>query len=86
MLVEFKGLTVKELSYKDSEWDKDIYLKVSYNGTDYDFCVENYLCGPDTDVYKAVQALEAGDVIDVEGFLYWYNGVNTHITSISVAK
>ena len=25
---------------------------------------------------------KAGDVVDVEGFLYWYNGVNTHITSV----
>lgn len=82
----FKGMTVESISYKDSEWDKDIYLTVSYNGASYDFCVENYLCGPDTDVYKAVAALNAGDVIDVEGFVYWYEGVNTHITAVSAAK
>ena len=32
-----------------------------------------------------VEALKAGDVIDVTGFLYWYNGPNTHITAIAPA-
>ncbi|MBQ2767331.1 MAG: hypothetical protein IJF49_04545 [Clostridia bacterium] len=85
-LASFKGLTVESISYKDSEWDKDIYLGVSYNGASYSFCVENYLCGPDTDVYKAVAALQVGDVIDVEGFAYWYEGINTHITGVSAAE
>lgn len=84
--VSFKGLTVESISYKDSEWDKDIYLTVSLNGTNYEFCVENYLTGPDTDVYKAVAALKVGDVVDVEGFLYWYQGVNTHITGVTAAQ
>ena len=82
-LLLFKGMTVVSIAYKDSEWDKDIYLTVSYNGTNYDFCVENYLCGPDTDVYKAVQGLAEGDVIDVVGFAYWYEGINTHITGVT---
>lgn len=86
MFVEFKGLTVDSIEYQEGVPGKDIYVNVSLNGNAYSFCVEQYLTGPDTDVYKAVQALEAGDVIDVEGFLYWYNGVNTHITSVSVAK
>lgn len=85
-LASFKGLTVESISYKDSEWDKDIYLGVSYNGASYSFCVENYLCGPDTDVYQAVAALQVGDVIDVEGFAYWYEGINTHITGVSAAE
>ena len=76
-------MTVVSLSYKDSEWDPDIYLTVSYNGAEYSFCVENYLNGPDTEVYKTVAALQAGDVIDVEGFAYWYEGINTHITAVT---
>ena len=40
----------------------------------------------DTDVYKAVKNLKVGDTIDLEGFLYWYNGVNPHITSVKVVK
>ncbi|MBR5529317.1 MAG: hypothetical protein IKU57_02460 [Oscillospiraceae bacterium] len=84
--VLFKGMTFKSLSYKDDEYDKDIYVTLEKDGAEYSFCVENYLTGPDTDVYKAVAALEAGAVIDIEGFLYWYEGVNTHITAIAVAE
>ena len=51
----------------------------------YDFCVEFYLCGKDTDVYKAVEALQVGDVVDLVGFLYWYNGANPHITAVTPA-
>ena len=62
----------------------DLYFKVSDGTNTYSFTVESYLCGKDTDVYKAVKALKVGDVIDLEGFLYWYDGVNPHITSVKV--
>ncbi len=62
----------------------DLYFNVSSNGNTYTFTIESYLCGPDTDVYKAVKALEIGQKIDMEGFLYWYDGVNPHITSVTV--
>ena len=64
----------------------DLYFNVELNGTVYNFCVESYLCGADTDVYKAVEGLKVGDKIDVEGFLYWYNGANPHITSVKAAE
>ncbi len=82
--VFFNDLTVKSVVYKGGERGDDIYLTVTYDGNDYDFCVERYLTGPDTEVYAAVEALKAGDVIDVFGFLYWYEGVNTHITGVEV--
>ena len=63
----------------------DVYFNVSYNGQTYTFVVESYLCGSDTEVYKAVEALEVGQTIDCEGFLYWYEGANPHITSVTVA-
>ena len=70
-------------AYKnDVDKTDDLYFKVSKDGEVYDFCVEFYLCGKDTDVYKAVEALEVGQVIDLEGFLYWYEGANPHITSV----
>ena len=80
----FKGLTIKKIAYKnDQPGDgNDIYVTVTKGEADYDFCVEAYLTDPDTDVYKAFAELKEGDVIDVEGFIYWYNGVNTHITSV----
>ena len=84
--VLFKGLEIVSITYKNDEPGDDIYVKVAYNGAEYDFCVERYLTGPDTDVYAAVGALNAGDVIDVEGFLYWYEGVNTHITAVTAAE
>lgn len=85
-VVSFKGLTVEKIAYKNDEPGDDIYVTVCYNGASYEFCVEMYLTGPDSDVYKAVGELNEGDVIDVEGFLYWYEGVNTHITSVTVAE
>ena len=91
--VAFKGMTVEDygegaaFAYKNAN-DKtdDLYFKVSKDGQVYDFCVEFYLCGKDTDVYKAVENLKVGDVIDLEGFLYWYNGANPHITSVTAAQ
>ena len=82
--VTFKGLTVSKVEYKNGEPGDDIYVTVSKDGAEYSFCVERYLTDPDSDLYKAVQALQAGDVIDIEGFLYWYEGPNTHITSVTV--
>ncbi len=85
-LVSFKGLTVKSIAYKNEEVGNDIYVTVSKDDADYDFCVESYLTDAETEVYKAVGELKEGDVIDVEGFLYWYEGVNTHITAVSAAE
>ncbi len=84
MLVSFKDMTVKAISFKGGQPGDDIYVTLTKDGADYDFCVEVYLTGTDTDVYKAVQALKEGDVIDVTGFLYWYDGPNPHITKVTV--
>ena len=95
MKVAFKGLTVVSWNYQGGARGKDIYVTLSYNGTNYEFCVESYLTGPDSDLYKAVESLKEGDVVDVEGFAYWYDSqnrvdavypenINTHITSIIV--
>ncbi len=81
--VLFTDMTVKAIEYKLGEPGDDIYLTLTKNGADYSFGVERYLTAPDTDVYKTVCELKAGDVIDVEGFLYWYEGVYPHITSVT---
>ena len=64
----------------------DVYFNVTVGDSEevYSFLVESYLCGSDTEVYKAVEALEVGQTIDCEGFLYWYEGANPHITSLTV--
>ena len=93
-LVSFKGMTVEAydedgaaFAYKDPEGKTDdLYFKVSKDGQTYEFCVEFYLCGQDTEVYKAVEALNVGDVVDLEGFLYWYEGANPHITAVTPAE
>jgi hypothetical protein len=85
-LVSFKGLTFKSVKYKNGEPGDDIYVTLTKDGKDYSFCVEVYLTGTETDVYKTVGELKEGDVVDVTGFLYWYKGANPHITAITVNK
>ena len=82
----FKGMTVEAISYKNDEPGDDIYLTLGYNGASYEFCVEVYLTGTESDVYTTVGTLNVGDVVNVEGYLYWYEGVNPHITAISLAE
>lgn len=96
--VSFQGMTV-EAAGKDDEGNdvaflynydgsgeegSDLYFNVSLNGETYTFLVESYLCDQTSDVYNAVKNLKIGDIVDMEGFLYWYEGVNPHITSITV--
>ncbi len=83
--VSFKGLTIDKITYKNEGGD-DIYVDVKKDDKVYSFCVERYLTSPDTDVYKAFADLKAGDIVDIEGFLYWYEGVNTHITAVAKAQ
>lgn len=85
-LATFKGLTVEKVEYKNGEPGDDIYVTVKQGENTFSFCVEFYLTGTETEVYAAVGALQAGDVVDVTGFVYWYNGVNTHITAIAKAE
>lgn len=95
-LVAIKGLTVEASQIGDdhvaypflynwngsgSEGD-DIYISVSLGGATFSICVESDLCNKDSEVYKAVQSLQIGDVINVEAFLYWYNGAEAHITGV----
>lgn len=98
--VSFKGMTVEAAGQDDEgndvaflyKWDgsgqegDDLYFNVSLDGATYTFTVESYLCDSSTDVYKAVKELQIGDTIDMEGFLYWYEGANPHITAVQAAN
>ena len=99
-LVAINGLTVeasKDANGNDVaflyKWDgsgsqgDDLYFNVSLNGQTYTFTVNAYMIGTgsDSEVYKTIEALNIGDVINVEGFLYWYNAPQPHITSVTVA-
>ena len=83
--IAVKGATVKKIEYKGGAAGDDIYVTLTVGEKDYDFCVEMYLTAPESDVYKAVGELKEGDKVNVEGFLYWYEGPNPHITSIKKA-
>ena len=93
--VSFKGMTVVASNDAGAaflyNWDgsgeagNDLYFKVSDGNAEYTFCVESYLTGDGTDVYEAVEAMKVGDKLDMEGFLYWYEGVQPHITSVTPA-
>ncbi len=94
MYVSFTGMTVEAANEAGDafmyNWDgsgsegDDLYFNVSYNGNTYTFTVESYLTGAGTEVYTTVQNLQVGDTVVMEGFLYWYEGVNPHITSVVV--
>ena len=81
----FQGLTIKSISYKNDAPGDDIYVDFTLGDATYSFCVERYLTGPETEVYKAFADLQVGNKVDIEGFLYWYEGVNTHITAVEKA-
>ena len=95
-LVSFKGLTVEAADDSGAaylyNWDgsgtqgDDLYFNVSLNGQTYSFTVESDLCDSSTAVYKAVEGLSVGDTVDLEGFLYWYEGPNPHITGVTLAN
>ena len=97
--VAFKGMTVEASKDADGNdvaflynWDgsgqdgNDLYFNASVNGQTYNFVIESYLCDNTTEVYSTVKNLQIGDVIDMEGFLYWYEGANPHITSVTVVE
>ena len=96
-LVAIKGLTVAASKDADGndvpflyKWDgsgsqgDDIYFNVTIGEATYTFTVNAYMIGNE-DTYKAVEALKIGDKIDVEGFLYWYNAAQPHVTAVSPA-
>ena len=66
--------------------NNDLYLTLSSGSTTYTYCVESEEDPETSETYKAVTALHVGDIIDLEGMLYWYNGPNVHLNSISVTK
>ena len=92
-LVTFKGVTVEASNDEGAaftyKWDgsgeqgDDVYFYVSLNGTSYQFLIESYLRDASTAVYKAAEGLKVGDKVTLEGYLYWYNGPQMHVTGIT---
>ena len=98
MFAAIKGATVEAVGQDENgtdvawfyKWNgsgqegDDLYFMINVNGVSFTVTVESYLCGAETEVYKAVKELKIGDTIDLEGFLYWYNGAQPHITKVTV--
>ncbi len=82
--VSFTDMTVEAVEFKNEQPGDDIYVTLSKDGNNYAFCLEYYLNGSDEEFYNLVSGLEQGATVDVEGFLYWYEGPNAHITSVTV--
>ena len=61
---------------KETGNDEDVNNYVSVEVQDTDLC-KRYCA-------RVVKNLKIGDTVDMEGFLYWYEGVNPHITSVTV--
>lgn len=87
MLIGFKGLEVA--SDPMYNWDgsgadgDDVYVTFKLGDASYSFLVESSEFGTGTEVYEAAKALKTGDVVNLEGFMYWYEGPQVHISAIS---
>lgn len=69
-----------------SEGD-DLYFQASKGGADdpvYTFTIESNLTESGSEVYETVKSLEIGQTVDMEGYLYWYEGANPHVVSVTV--
>ena len=64
--------------------NSDLYFNVTVGDAVYTFTVESDECPEGSDVYTAVTNLKVGDTIDLEGFLYWYNGAQLHVHTVTV--
>ena len=82
-LAIFKDLTIENIVYQGGETGRDIYVTVGLGENSFEFIVEQYLTGPETDVYQMVENLEIGDIVDIVGFVNWFFGVNVHITGVT---
>lgn len=96
--VFFRGLTViPSIDAEGNEvpflykWDgsgtqgDDIYFNVAIGEQTYTFTVNAYMIGtgPQSEVYEdIIETLKIGDIITVEGYLYWYNGAQPHVTAV----
>ena len=83
-LAIFKGLTIENIEYKNGTPGGDIFVTVRQGDATYGFFVESEITAPDSEVYRMIGELQVGDSVDITGFVYWYNSINTNITDITV--
>ncbi len=95
-VVTFKGLEDEAIDGAEAaffySWDgsgqegtdADLYFKLTDGTNSLTFVDEYYLCNETTAVYEAIRNLKVGDTVDIECFLYWYEGPQPHVTSVTV--
>ena len=94
LLVEYSTSSEGKVSAFLYNWDgsgaagsnNDLYFNISHGGAGFTFCVESDEDPEGSGTYDAVTGLHFGDIIDLEGMLYWYNGPNVHVNRINVVK
>jgi len=64
----------------------DLYLRLQSEGIDgeYTVIVKADETSEDSDVYRAVTALANDATVDIEGFMFWSDGPQVHVYSITV--
>ncbi len=94
--VSFNGLVVEPIGEAgepflygwdgsgDPSGDSDLYFRAALGDISCLFVIPYYLCGPDSDAYQTVISLQVGSIVNLEGFLYWYDGPQPHITSVTI--
>ena len=90
--VVFKGMTVEAcddsgeaFAFEDAEnRDGDLFFKASGGGRSWEFRVALAFGGREGEAYKTVQRLNPGDIVDLEGFLYWDADAQPQITAVTV--
>ncbi|MBO5711914.1 MAG: hypothetical protein J6R47_03660 [Acholeplasmatales bacterium] len=82
-------LELVETSFKGDAPTDDLYFVLKdANGNELDCCIEKYL----DPYYEELQAIflsdefVAGALVKVEGYMYWWDGANPHITSIELGQ
>ena len=100
-LAAFKGLTVAPSTDTEGNeaaflyrWDgsgtrgDDLYFNATNGEKTYTFNLNAYMIGTGADsaVYQTIENLQIGDVIDIEGFLYWYEEAMPHVTAVTVVE
>ena len=99
--ISMKDLVVSESYDKENrvsaslyKWDgsgaagsgDDVYFSASQDDHSSLLVIESDEHPEDSEVYKAACGLSVGDIVDIEGYMYWYNGPNIHVSSIKVTK
>lgn len=83
-LAELQNLTVTDVQLPEQEGG-DINIICTKDDTSVPVVIVSALYDEDSDEYNQAEDLQAGDAIDVQGFLYWYQQKpQIHAVSFSV--